>query len=248
MSASAVVVKISAAVPAKPAGGAVAVKSRDTIGEFVTLLDTTNGRDKVCRLIQFTAKILKYHAEIQQQPNQKLIDIYQNIFLAMGQTRKALRFFRTIAMLRSVRLTLQSLPAGGLDAPTALSILARLCLANYFFFDNLGFAIKMGIWKPQPALNRRIELLTEGSWLAEMAFTSLEVLIKLNALQATTPQAHAARNALVRVLVRNICDAPVALNILKLTPTSIPDGVFGYLGTFTSLLSLYDSWPTVYHK
>jgi len=39
------------------------VPARDHLGEFLLLLDSTNGRDKVCRLMQYGAKAMKWRAE-----------------------------------------------------------------------------------------------------------------------------------------------------------------------------------------
>jgi hypothetical protein len=44
------------------------VPARDHLGEFLLLLDSTNGRDKVARLVQYSAKALKWRAEVTKQP------------------------------------------------------------------------------------------------------------------------------------------------------------------------------------
>lgn len=44
------------------------VPARDHLGEFLLLLDSTNGRDKLCRFIQYSSKALKWRAEVEKQP------------------------------------------------------------------------------------------------------------------------------------------------------------------------------------
>ena len=53
----------------------VAAASHDRVGEFLLLLETTVGRDKVCRLIQFAAKYLKYKQETEQPRNEQLVQV-----------------------------------------------------------------------------------------------------------------------------------------------------------------------------
>lgn len=48
------------------------VPARDHLGEFLLLLETANGRDKLCRLIQYTSKAMKWRAEVDKQPEDNI--------------------------------------------------------------------------------------------------------------------------------------------------------------------------------
>jgi len=43
------------------------VPARDHLGEFLLLLESTNGRDKLCRLIQYSSKAMKWRAEVEKR-------------------------------------------------------------------------------------------------------------------------------------------------------------------------------------
>ena len=46
------------------------VPARDHLGEFLLLLESTNGRDKLCRLMQYSSKFLKWRAEVEKNEEQ----------------------------------------------------------------------------------------------------------------------------------------------------------------------------------
>ncbi len=46
------------------------IPARDHLGEFLLLLESTNGRDKLCRLIQYSSKALKWRAEVEKKEEQ----------------------------------------------------------------------------------------------------------------------------------------------------------------------------------
>ena len=53
----------------------VAMASHDRLGEFLLLLESTNGRDKLCRLIQFSAKYLKWKEETSNERDEKRVQV-----------------------------------------------------------------------------------------------------------------------------------------------------------------------------
>ena len=129
------------------------------------------------------------------------------------------------------------------------------------------YAQRIGFWQPDSQQLALTNQLTEGSWLGEIVFTLLEQLVRLAALsnQDTTvlkgvamvgsggvvsvaassvSATELARHAALRSIVRNSCDLPIALHFLGLTG-NYPHGYFGLLGAASSLISLYEMWPSV---
>ena len=54
------------------------------------------------------------------------------------------------------------------------------------------------------------------------------------------------RNAALRSLLRNLLDLPIAMHFLSFDWTNqLPHGYFGALGVASSLISMYDLWPSV---
>ena len=242
----------------------IASPAHDRLGEFLLLLETTNGRDKVCRVVQFAAKYLKWKEEANaKQRNEALVQMWGNLSLSMSTVRKVLRFFRTIAVLRAFQ---RSLPASASELTLELTcnLLAKLCLASYFAFDHLMYAQRIGAFSPDPSTAKALNQATEGSWLGEIVFTALEQLLRLQAL-AQAPEVSLVvggnviagvvtssvaleeeRGRAMRALLRSALDAPIAMHFLGLEwTTKYPHGYYGVLGVLSSLLSLYDMWPAV---
>ena len=242
----------------------VAIPAHDRLGEFLLLLETTNGRDKFCRLLQFGTKYLKWKEETSKQRSEQRVQQYSAVSSSMSTVRKALRLFRTLAVLRAVH---RAWPASGSEVSLELllNLAAKLCLASYFFFDHLMYAQRLGLIAPsQPDLTL-LNQATEGSWLGETLLTLLEQLVRLYKLQQERGQLSVIvsgsgnviaglvtgagvgwqerRSAALRTLLRCLLDVPIALHFLGLTGDH-PHGHFGLLGVGSSLISLYDMWPT----
>lgn len=65
--------------------------SRDYLGEWYTLLDTAGGRDKLARLLQYTAKFMKWREDTkpEKERNQQLSAAYNNLYNGMAMVSNA---------------------------------------------------------------------------------------------------------------------------------------------------------------
>ena len=129
------------------------------------------------------------------------------------------------------------------------------------------YAQRIGLWAPDSEQLTLTNQLTEGSWLGEIVFTLLEQLVRLAALSnedntvlkgvavvgsggvvsvaaSSVSATQLAQHAALRSIVRNGCDLPIAMHFLGLTG-NYPHGYFGLLGVVSSLISLYEMWPSV---
>jgi len=226
----------------KPAGGG---GGRDTLGEFIALMNTANGREKLYRGLQYFVKFLKWREESGSVPEKDTLVMFDNIYRTLSLTRKLLRFFRWLAIYREI---VAALPANGKgwDLETALNISSKVFLALYFLFDHTMYAVATGVWAPPPSVKDRFNRLTEGSWVGEIVSSLLYALLKLAQLRGApnTPDNSLAFWRFVRAIVRNGVDLPVALHFLGFTGTT-PHGYFGALGTVSSLISLWEMWPVI---
>jgi hypothetical protein len=242
----------------------VAIPRHDRLGEFLLLLESTNGRDKFCRFIQFTAKYFKWKEEVSKARNDQRVQQWGNLSISMSTVRKVLRLFRTLAVLRAFH---RALPSSSDEVSLELlcNLAAKLCLASYFFFDHFMYAQRIGLFSPPPPTLTLFNQLTEGSWLGEICFTIIEQLCKLhsiaqegemtsvivggNAIAAVVSTGGVGweerRRQALRSLLRNALDLPIALHFLGLTGNH-PHGHFGALGMASSLISLYEMWPSVF--
>jgi peroxin-11B len=212
--------------------------SRDTIGELLKFLEATAGRDRFARFLQYFTKYLKWREESRKRPVQPRIDVLQSIYSSMSMTRKILRFFRAIAVYRSAVETWGNRAKFNSQSELFFNLMAKAFLASYFLFDHFMFLKNVGAIPNIPWLNTA----TEGSWLGEIVCNIMEALIKLanaNGLSAD------GRNALLRAIVRNCLDFPLALHFLGLAPASVPHGYYGLSGAISSAMGIYEGWPTV---
>jgi len=249
------------------------MSNRDTIGEFLFLLESANGREKLARLLQFSAKYFKWKEEIEKQRNERLVQVWGNVQTSMSNVRKFLRLFRSLAILRSFQ---QSLPGSfsELTAPLFFNLSAKVFLSTYFLFDHAIYAERLGIWNPDPETLKQVNQATEGSWLGEILCSICEQLAVIASLHsnrddlssvmtastasstttviispASQTAVRAAYSVALRSLLRNLLDLPIALHFLDVEwVRSVPHGHFGLLGVLSTSLSLYEMWPVIVLK
>jgi peroxin-11B len=224
--------------------GAASVE-RDSLAEFAALLDQTTGRDKLCRLVQYFAKFMKWYYE-ERDKNPALAKKWTALGQSMSSTRKVLRFFRSIAILRNALNLYRGAKTFSLQL--FFDLAARLFLASYFLFDHGMFAFKTGLVQ-DPKLEPIVNKLTEGSWVGEIVSSLCLSLLRLLELSSKEPstQLTELRNKELRGVVRNALDLPLALNFMGYFP-DYPHGIFGLGGAITSSISLWEMWPVLAAK
>jgi len=206
----------------------------DYLDQLCVYATTTNGRDKLFRLVQYECKLLKW---LLAGSSKETLDILSQLGSAMSMSRNALRFFREWPQFKTFVASLDANSKLGLEG--FLDSTAKLAFFFYLSFDHFMFAAKIGLWKPTPRAKYLMNQLTEGSWLIECIATVLHRYIKIGQLRDTE---NAVRNAHTRALVRNALDIPIALHCLDCTGNH-EGGHFGGLGVLTSVMSIWEGWP-----
>lgn len=152
--------------------------------------------------------------------------------------------FWSIRIIRIIRLTA---PAAlqSRDSAQLFSLLGKLGLLGYFSMDHLMFLQRLQFWKPEPKVATRIIAVALNGWMVELGATTMELLIRLSrsTQMPEGPAKSITQHTLLRLLARYMLDIPVGLHFLQLLP-KVPAGVFGLCGMGSSLLSIYDTWPT----
>jgi len=212
----------------------------------------------MARLLQYTAKFLKWRAEEGVPPSKDVVEQWGSLYTQLAMCRKVLRFGRPIPLLRDAAATIPFFSANSREgslfqkeeyARTLENIvlwLNKLALAHYFLLDHVMFFIKIGWYKPNSELTNRLNQLTEGSWLLEALTGLAAALIRLYIIRnnATNELTRADRAKQFRAVVRNGIDIPLILNFLGKTPAWIPHGYFGLCGTVSSAISVWEMWPS----
>jgi peroxin-11B len=227
------------------AKGAPVLAERDRLSEFSALIDQTGGRDKLCRLLQYFAKFMKWYHE-EKDKNPAAAKKWASLGVSMSTTRKVLRFFRSIAILRNAFTLYRN--AKSVDAQLLFDLSARFCLASYFMFDHAMYAFRLGLIT-DPKMEAKCSQMTEGSWVGEIVSSLCLSLLKLLELSSkdTTSQIQELRNKELRGVLRNSLDLPLALNFMGYFQ-DYPNGIFGLGGAITSGISLWEMWPVLFAK
>lgn len=178
-----------------------------------------------------------------KQRNQQLITAYNNLYNGMAMVRHVMFMFWSIRIIRIIRLTWPTSQTA--DLPSVLSLIGKFGLLGYFSMDHLMFAQRLQLWKPSPRTATTVIGIALYGWLTELVATTSEVLVRLSATKSLPDGVakHTAQLTLIRLLVRYLLDLPIAFHFLQWLP-NVPAGVFGMCGIGSTLLSMYDTWPT----
>jgi len=245
--------------------------SRDTVGELLLLLESSGGREKLARLVQFSSKYLKWKEETEKARNQKSIQMWENIENNMITIQKFLNLFKTIAVLRAFHRLLPH-STSELSIPLFFQLSGKIVGFANLVLDHATYAEKLGIWIPDQPTLVAVNKLASLTWLADILCSTFEHLALLSSLHTPKNQYAAiaasstptettlilapssnpstlALSASTRVILRNLFDLPIAMDgsgikVFK----GLQSGHFGLLGTISSLLAIYDMWPTVVEK
>jgi peroxin-11B len=218
------------------------------LSSFLALLESTQGRDKFSKLLQYASKLTAWYL-LSYQPEQKdLAGRLGKLEKGTANARKLFRLLRPIAFAKKV-MDLAS-KGGQMTVSEALQLGTAAGYGNYFFADHFLWLIRLGVIKGDE--NYYAKWSSYG-WLIALCFalTSdlLDLLKYLNKSQAvsynTPPQELAQlkqqRQKLTLNFTKNVSDLCVSLSSTKLT--TFPDWWLGICGISASLVGFYELWP-----
>jgi len=227
---------------------------------FLKWLELTSGRDKVYRFVAYFSKwVVQTMRENKVNPD--LADRLAKGSSAIGQTRKLMRFFRSIEYVQEF---LKSTAIKD-DAEKYLSLFKSFSLAVWMVADHAQWLHKAGYLKLNDHIKKIDEvhskawfwgllaglvlcvyklklLMDETSSVNEQmriaAPENKEALVKNNkALQSIDEK----KNKQIQGIVKNGIDLIIPAARLNWIPVS--DGTVGLAGTATSIIGMIDTWP-----
>jgi len=219
--------------------------SADTIGKTIKLLDSHNGRDKVCRTIQYASKFLTWylakHSHVESSKKFKTLEE------ASSMARKIFRLAKSIAHFQSAATTFSEEKDSVVKVTT---VIQQLALAFWLLYDHVIWAGKLGLVKTErmPLYMRRANIF----WLVAMLMGIVKggYLLDQSQRMASSVSNKAdfrkRQFEIVVELIRNIFDVPIPLTALNQKVAAlIPSGMVGLSGTFTSLIGGYQAWSKI---
>jgi len=227
---------------------------------FLKWLESTNGRDKLYRLIQYGSKpVLQFLKD--NQYDKDTIDRLSKGASAVGLTRKLMRFFRSLEYTNEF---LKSLAIKD-EFERYVTLFKSFCLAVWMVVDHVQWMNKAGYLKL--GATPKMDEIHSKAWLYGLFFGVVLNIYKLRALldeerlkrsalrsaeaQNNSDASRSASKDLVALddkknkqlmgLVKNSLDMVIPAQRLQWLPVS--DGTAGVAGTITSIIGIQDTWP-----
>lgn len=208
----------------------------DTITKTVKYLETHNGRDKLCRTLQYSSRFFTWylakHNEIDASKR------FANLENGASMARKIFRLAKSISHFQNAFNTLNN------ETDTVVKstmVVQQFSLGLWLLYDHVIWAGKLNLIKTDkmPIYTRRANIF----WLIAML---MGIIKTLYALQRVKRGDNDKKRELSLELVRNIMDVPIPLTGLnQRVAAAIPTGIVGLFGTITSLIGIYQAWSKI---
>ncbi|GAB1600397.1 peroxisomal membrane protein 11A-like [Argonauta hians] len=220
---------------------------KDVTDQYIQFVSKTSGRDKLCRLIQYSSKFAWWYIQ-KSQYQTPLVQKLKLLDSSISTSRKMFRFGKSFEVLNN---TLKTLHVDDMILRTLIS-LAKINNALYLLFDNLIWLDRVGIVK----VNRpKISELSAQFWLASILCSIGRDFYQLACItnNDTTnkyPQLQIYVFSLIKNkpllldFIRNTADLPLPMAMLH--QVNLSPGVLGLLGIISSYIAILTEWNPHY--
>lgn len=220
------------------------------VQSFLKTLESTNGRDKLGKLIQYTARLSAWYLKTYNPSDKEGIAKATSVQKGVASARKLTRLLKWWPLLLKLQ---EAFMKKGLNQPLSdlLRHLSSFGFANYFFWDGATWAIGIGLAKGD---NAKFAKWAFYGWFVALTCAILadvvDVIKALSAKNKTVegeaPSCLGLPPALCkRVLVnfsKNATDWCVAASGAQVV-TGFSEGWLGLCGIIASLVGFYELWP-----
>jgi len=240
--------------------------AKNEIEKFTRVLETTNGRDKVTKALQYGSKILCYYyssfldgnttVELKKTLTETLNN-WNHFDEAVGNGRKVMRFFTFLNGYLALMEAINTGKKGSLIL--WLDSISKMSLGMYGFYDNLSFLSKLIGSNDKKASsflsmscilnkNRVEEYNLRGNhfWILGIAFglvSSVQKLLETIEQEKTASEKEPfekKRKQLTLQVFALILDLFTALSLAKYVDFN--KGVQGLLGLVSAGIGIYNIW------
>lgn len=150
--------------------------------KMINIINSGAGRDKMCRVIQYTIMallpILKARGAHFNELSARLSKLKSN----MSMTRKVLRFGKEIPLITGIRNKL-ALHEVSPQRMILYKVLSDLTLILYFFTDHPLYLHNVGFWKYSPQFMKNCDYINNVFWLLSSLFDIMVTVVEINHLQ-----------------------------------------------------------------
>eukprot|EP00761_Pharyngomonas_kirbyi_P012640 gb/GECH01012667.1/.p1 GENE.gb/GECH01012667.1/~~gb/GECH01012667.1/.p1 ORF type:complete len:211 (+),score=38.71 gb/GECH01012667.1/:1-633(+) len=186
---------------------------------FQSLINDSNGRDKVNKVIQYGAKALSPALSFIGYKNEA--EMCSKVSAGFADGRKIMRLFKP---LPAYQQTISLISKGAIPSlETLLAVLKDLCMAHYFLFDHAVWLSKRGI-----LVSPKVTWPTYSfsCWLLGLTFSLILLILK-------TTRAASISKTQKLTLIQVLSDMIIAASLLGLIP--VPSGYVGVAGVISGV-------------
>ncbi len=115
------------------------------LDKTIKWIDKTEGRDKMCKAIQYLCRLLKHSTK---DSNKELSQRFHGLFVGMSQARKLFRLFKSVNEYQKIVNLLKSPTMDPVNL--GLSVAVRLGFLAFWVFDNLAILCTIKFLKSDP--------------------------------------------------------------------------------------------------
>ncbi|KAL4780265.1 peroxisomal biogenesis factor 11 [Aspergillus varians] len=220
------------------------------VAQYLRLVATTVGRDKLLRTLQYFSRFYAWYLYRTNRP-ETAIAPYNAVKKQFGTTRKILRIGKFVEHLKAAALAADN--KGPTDPVLRyLAIGRQLGYAGYLSIDTVTVADTIGFRKL--ANVKRLQDSAYRAWFSGLVFSALAgvySLWRLNQKQKTldlkegegvveAKKLEKERAAARIQLFSDLCDLTIPVSALGIV--SLDDGIVGIAGTVSSLIGLWTQW------
>lgn len=217
----------------------------------VKLLETTVGREKLMRLVQYWSQFLSF-VLYRQGYSKTTYLFWKKLQVQLGLARKLFRAGMPLSLIQNAVAAAHNQTEDPVLRFTTIG--RQLGLAGFLSLDSLMWLNNSNVYKFNNVGANKIQRLSMQFWLASLAFSVANWAYKYNrtakAQQALLSESEKDAASLKKVayekydaslhLVWDLADTTIPLSALGYV--GLDDGIVGLAGLFTSILALKGLW------
>ncbi|KAL9655636.1 hypothetical protein ABK040_002299 [Willaertia magna] len=252
-------------------GGIIATSYQQTINfinQLQSLTNTSAGRDKCTKILQYGCKIIEEIIERTTAPtteNKEVLVRVQRVGAGLATARRVMRFWKPFQGYIALLQFIESLLTGKRQTVVNLfDLLSKLCMAHYFLVDHLTWASRekvlsdMSLEQAQKNefffatlfnnnRNADYSRISVNFWFYGVIFSLIAQGLKHAEFLRNNDKSFDFKDPqqkkMIRTFIALLCDLGTAAILAKKVGIQ-NKAVLGLLGVVSSLITIYDTWPS----
>jgi len=208
---------------------------------FQTLLSNTSGRDKVAKLIQYTAKLISWHLKLKEVDVSSRLAKWSTV---TADARRLGRFFNELTPLKFI-LSFNQASLSADPVIYTLDYLGCIFNANYLIWDHVRWFRLHSVIDGDL---ERYKYISSISWfylnICLFLANTIKLLTVMTSDKIKGSEKTKQQTKLTLNYIKIIPDIIISAAAGKVTTAFDNDGLLSSCGVIGGLYGLYESWPS----